>query len=98
MWSALPPYLGGKRRLCPLIFREIDRVIPKEGAWPPPDKQLVLELNSLAWLGAELGDTIFAETAEGKIRPMEIVGEGRYQSGPPVSMSGTPTGPMPMPG
>ncbi|HEV8574448.1 MAG TPA: DNA adenine methylase, partial [Dehalococcoidia bacterium] len=27
---ALPPYLGGKRRLCPTIFREIDRVIPRE--------------------------------------------------------------------
>src|SRR3972149_4330270 len=29
MWSALPPYLGGKRRLCPTIFREIDRVVPR---------------------------------------------------------------------
>ena len=33
MWSALPPYLGGKRRLCPLIFREIDRVLPRR-LWP----------------------------------------------------------------
>src|SRR5688572_27170087 len=29
LWGALPPYLGGKRRLCPLIFREIDRVLPR---------------------------------------------------------------------
>jgi len=29
LWSALPPYLGGKRRLCPLIFREIDRLVPR---------------------------------------------------------------------
>src|SRR5712691_6532408 len=29
IWSALYPYLGGKRRLCPLIFREIDRVVPR---------------------------------------------------------------------
>src|SRR5215510_13237197 len=29
MWSALPPYLGGKRRLCPVIFREIDRILPR---------------------------------------------------------------------
>src|SRR2546425_2605948 len=28
MWSALYPYLGGKRRLCSIIFREIDRVVP----------------------------------------------------------------------
>lgn len=33
MWSALPPYLGGKRRLCPLIFREIDQLIPRR-RWP----------------------------------------------------------------
>ena len=29
IWSALPPYLGGKRRLCPTIFREIDRLVPR---------------------------------------------------------------------
>lgn len=29
LWSALPPYLGGKRRLCPLIFREVDRILPR---------------------------------------------------------------------
>lgn len=33
IWSALPPYLGGKRRLCPLIFREIDRLLPRR-LWP----------------------------------------------------------------
>lgn len=33
IWSALPPYLGGKRRLCPLIFREIHRLIPRN-QWP----------------------------------------------------------------
>jgi len=27
--SALPPYLGGKRSLCPLIFREIDKIAPR---------------------------------------------------------------------
>src|SRR5881397_2851107 len=29
LWSALPPYLGGKRRLCGTIFREIDRLLPR---------------------------------------------------------------------
>ncbi len=43
MWSALYPYLGGKRRLCPLIFREIDRVVPRR-LWP-----------SLTFLDAFLG-------------------------------------------
>jgi len=29
IWSALPPYLGGKRRLCGTIFREIHRLISR---------------------------------------------------------------------
>lgn len=33
MWGALPPYLGGKRRLCPLIFRELDRILARR-FWP----------------------------------------------------------------
>ena len=28
-FGALFPYLGGKRRLCPVIFREIDRLLPR---------------------------------------------------------------------
>lgn len=30
IFQALPPYLGGKRRLAPTIFRELDRVLPRE--------------------------------------------------------------------
>jgi adenine-specific DNA methylase len=36
MWkpfSALPNYLGGKRRLCPVIFREIAKIYPTR-TWP----------------------------------------------------------------
>lgn len=33
MWGALPPFNGGKRRLCGLIFGAIDRVVPR-AAWP----------------------------------------------------------------
>jgi adenine-specific DNA-methyltransferase len=30
MFGALPPYLGGKRRLASTIFRELDRTLPRE--------------------------------------------------------------------
>ncbi|MCK4414940.1 MAG: DNA adenine methylase, partial [Candidatus Eisenbacteria sp.] len=33
IWGSLAPYLGGKRRLCPTIFREIDRIVPRRH-WP----------------------------------------------------------------
>jgi adenine-specific DNA-methyltransferase len=29
IWPALMPHLGGKRRLAPLIFREIDQIVPR---------------------------------------------------------------------
>ncbi|MEM7343585.1 MAG: ABC transporter permease [Chloroflexota bacterium] len=71
---------------------EIQKVIPKEGVWPPSDKELLLELTSLEWLGVEVGETVTFETSEGKIRTMQIVGTVRYQDGPPASVTGTPTG------
>jgi adenine-specific DNA methylase len=33
MWGALPAYLGGKRKLCPTIFREVDQILPRRH-WP----------------------------------------------------------------
>src|SRR5215471_21432678 len=33
MWGALPAYLGGKRRLCSTILREVDRILPRR-QWP----------------------------------------------------------------
>ena len=33
IWGSLPPYLGGKRRLCGVIFRELDKVLPRR-FWP----------------------------------------------------------------
>jgi 16S rRNA G966 N2-methylase RsmD len=32
-WQALPPYLGGKRKLCQTILRELDRILAREH-WP----------------------------------------------------------------
>jgi len=29
IWGALPNYIGGKRRICAVIFREIDRLLPR---------------------------------------------------------------------
>ena len=71
---------------------EISKIIPKGGAWPPPDKQMLMDTTSLEYLEIELGAPIFVETAEGKVRQMEITGLVRDQNGPPASMTGIPTG------
>ena len=62
-WSSLPPYLGGKRRLCPLIFREIDRLIPRR-RW-----------SSLTFLDAFLGGgsvSLFAKAQGFKVIGTDI--------------------------
>ena len=70
----------------------ISKILPKGGAWPPPDKTMLMEMRSLEWLGAEIGDTIYIETSQGKIRVMEISGIVRDQNGPPASITGVPDG------
>ncbi len=70
----------------------ISKILPKGGEWPPPDKTMLMEMRSLEWLGAEIGDTIYIETSKGKIRVMEISGIVRDQNGPPASITGVPDG------
>ncbi|MEM7030276.1 MAG: FtsX-like permease family protein [Chloroflexota bacterium] len=71
---------------------QISRILPKGGAWPPPDKKMLVETTSLEYLGAEIGDPIYVETSTGKIRTMEIAGIVRDQNGPPASVTGVPSG------
>ena len=59
-FGALFPYLGGKRRLCPLIFREIDKLLPRR-LWP--GRRLLdgfLGGGSIALFGKALGFNITA--------------------------------------
>ena len=70
---------------------QISRILPKGGAWPPPDKAMLMEMRSLEYLGAEIGDTVYVETGDGKVRTMEISGIVRDQNGPPASITGVPS-------
>jgi putative ABC transport system permease protein len=68
------------------------KISGETGAWPPPDKTLVIERSSLEYLGATIGDTIIVETSSEKEREMEIVGTAHDLSGMPASLSNAPTG------
>ncbi|MDR7420366.1 MAG: FtsX-like permease family protein [Armatimonadota bacterium] len=52
----------------------VDKVFPKSGAWPPPEKELLLEQSSLAMVGARVGDVLLIETPDGTRRRMRIAG------------------------
>lgn len=52
----------------------ISRPISIEGAWPPQDKQIALDINKLDEVGAGLGDTISIRLPSGTIRRLPLVG------------------------
>lgn len=57
----------------------LDIVRPQEGAWPPPERELLLERTSLALLGVEVGDRIHIRTPGGVERDMRVAGTAHDQ-------------------
>jgi putative ABC transport system permease protein len=52
----------------------LSRIAPAGGAWPPPERELLIERSSLPTINAQVGDTILIETPDGKQRHMRIAG------------------------
>ena len=46
----------------------------ERGEWPPPEREVVIERASLAWMGIELGDVITVEGPNGKMRTLRVTG------------------------
>ncbi|MCA9875466.1 MAG: FtsX-like permease family protein [Anaerolineales bacterium] len=68
----------------------LNRVTSEGGAWPPPDKTLLLERASLTLANAGVGDTVTVETADGKIAQMTVSGLAHDMNKPPAQFVGTP--------
>ena len=52
----------------------INKVTPRTGAWPPPQREVLLERSSVAMVGARVGDHLLIETPDGKQRRMRVAG------------------------
>jgi putative ABC transport system permease protein len=52
----------------------VQEVWPEHGAWPPPEKEVLIERSSLAWMGVQEGDTILVEAPNGRLRELPIAG------------------------
>lgn len=68
----------------------LNRVTSEGGAWPPPDKTLLLERASLTLANANVGDTVTVETADGKVVDMTVSGLAHDMNKPPAQFVGTP--------
>lgn len=52
----------------------ISKIRPEQGAWPPPEGELLIERASLTLTNAKVGDKVLVKTTAGKERPMRIAG------------------------
>jgi putative ABC transport system permease protein len=70
----------------------VNKLRPVSGAWPPPDRELLLERSSLGYVNAKVGDTILIETPDRKQRQIRIAGLAHDLNQIPAFWSGTANG------
>jgi putative ABC transport system permease protein len=63
----------------------INKVRPEQGAWPPPEREFVIERSSLPPLNAKVGDTVLVELRDGKQKQVRIAGTVYNLNLPPIA-------------
>ncbi|HEX6385247.1 MAG TPA: ABC transporter permease, partial [Anaerolineae bacterium] len=53
---------------------QLDRIVPVKGQWPPAEREVLVEQQSLDYLGAQVGDTITVELDDGHQERLAIAG------------------------
>lgn len=71
-------------------FRDmrVNRIRPWRGAWPPPERELLLEREAVRLLGADVGATLEVQTARGDARVLRVAGLAHDLTRPPAIMAG----------
>jgi putative ABC transport system permease protein len=67
----------------------VNKLRPLSGAWPPADRELLLERGSLGFANARVGDTMLLETSDRKQHRMRIAGLAHDLNQIPTFWSGT---------
>ncbi len=70
----------------------VDKILPEMGAWPPPEKQILIERQSLTLLNAKVGDTVTLEMPDGKRRQLPIAGTAYHLLQAPAQFTGVALG------
>jgi putative ABC transport system permease protein len=66
----------------------LNRFKPESGAYPPKDRELLVERASLDWVGAKPGETLTIELPSKKLREMPLVGVVHDITQPQTSFTG----------
>lgn len=77
----------------------VDLIFPSPGgegpgvrAWPPPEREILIERSALDVLGARVGDTLRIELPGGRVRHLRIAGLAHDMVQVPAQFDGTPYG------
>jgi putative ABC transport system permease protein len=75
-------------------YRDIrlNKVRPESGAWPAPERELLIERASLGLTGSSVGDRLAIRLPDGSQRDLRIAGLAHDLNKVPASFSGTPYG------
>ncbi len=70
----------------------VDRISPQSGAWPPPERELLIERAALQVIHAQVGDVITIKLPNDTERQMRIAGVAHDPAQMPAQIDGTPYG------
>jgi len=70
----------------------VDLIRPVRGAWPPPERSLLIERSALPLLAADVGESLLIETAAGQRRELPVAGVAHDMVQVPAQFDGTPYG------
>ena len=68
----------------------VDMVRSISGPWPPPERQALVERNSLPLTGYQVGDSLLVENSLGDRRELPVVGITHDMNEPPAQITGVP--------
>ncbi|KAA3657741.1 MAG: ABC transporter permease, partial [Chloroflexi bacterium] len=71
---------------------QVDIVRPVSGAWPPPEREILIERSALALLGVEEGDMLHLEMPNEQQRDLRVAGVAHDMIQIPSQFDGTPYG------
>jgi len=71
---------------------QVNKIEPDTGAWPPPEREILIERAALQVIHAQVGDTVRIKLANDTIREMKISGTAYDPAQMPAQLDGTPYG------
>jgi putative ABC transport system permease protein len=70
----------------------VNKVWPESGAWPPPEREILIERAALSLIKAQVGDVVLIETPNEKQRQLRIAGLAHDPAQLPAQIDGAPYG------